>query len=80
MAREEIIEVEHRAAENSLAEVGRLGWFPCAQLTLQIERLTRHLDNLETENRRLRASVDELHRQQEEVVNKCVCRSLRRSL
>ncbi|EER14037.1 conserved hypothetical protein [Perkinsus marinus ATCC 50983] len=30
MAREEIIEVEHRAAENSLAEVGRLGWFPCA--------------------------------------------------
>ncbi|EER02484.1 hypothetical protein Pmar_PMAR004847 [Perkinsus marinus ATCC 50983] len=58
MAREEIIEVEHRAAENSLAE-----------LTLQIERLTRHLDNLETENRRLRASVDELHRQQEEAAS-----------
>ncbi|KAF4752478.1 Endoplasmic reticulum mannosyl-oligosaccharide 1,2-alpha-mannosidase, partial [Perkinsus olseni] len=50
--REEIIEVEHRAAEHSLAEV---------------ERLTRHLDNLETENRRLRSSVEELHRHQEEV-------------
>ncbi|KAF4687147.1 Endoplasmic reticulum mannosyl-oligosaccharide 1,2-alpha-mannosidase [Perkinsus olseni] len=50
--REEIIEVEHRAAEHSLAEV---------------ERLTRHLDNLETENLRLRSSVEELHRHQEEV-------------
>ncbi|KAF4651384.1 Endoplasmic reticulum mannosyl-oligosaccharide 1,2-alpha-mannosidase [Perkinsus olseni] len=50
--REEIIEVEHRAAEHSLAEV---------------ERLTRHLDNLETENQRLRSSVEELHRHQEEV-------------
>ncbi|KAF4727207.1 Endoplasmic reticulum mannosyl-oligosaccharide 1,2-alpha-mannosidase, partial [Perkinsus olseni] len=48
--REEIIEVEHRAAEHSLAEV---------------ERLTRHLDNLETENQRLRSSVEELHRHQE---------------
>ncbi|KAF4748766.1 Endoplasmic reticulum mannosyl-oligosaccharide 1,2-alpha-mannosidase, partial [Perkinsus olseni] len=31
----------------------------------QVERLTRHLDNLETENQRLRSSVEELHRHQE---------------
>ncbi|KAF4677175.1 WD repeat domain 65 [Perkinsus chesapeaki] len=49
--RDEIVEVEHRAAEHSLAEV---------------ERLTRHLDGLENENQRLRFSVEELQRRHDE--------------